>query len=125
MLSLFLGGHPLDALTARPTFSLEVIMSKMLRDCLRQFNVFIVFTLLLLAAAPTFAKTTHRSIMDFVDAQGQVSFGPPGTQQVAGVADFVGFTDTKRDRAISADYAGLADKALHGALGTTFDGDIT
>jgi len=63
--------------------------------------------------------------MDFVDAQGHVSFGPPGTQQVAGVADFVGFTDTKRDRAITADYAGLADKALGGALGTTFDGDVT
>jgi hypothetical protein len=85
----------------------------------------VVFALSLLAAGNVLAGTTHRPIMDFVDAQGQVSFGPPGTEQVAGVADFVGFTDTKQDRAISADYAGLADEALGGILGTTCDGDIT
>jgi len=100
-------------------------MSRRIIGSINQTRSMIVSALLMLAAAPTFAKTTHRPIMDFVDAQGHVSFGPPGTQQVAGVADFVGFTDTKRNRAISADYAGLADKALNGALGTTFDGDIT
>lgn len=100
-------------------------MSRWRLGSIGQIRLTMVLALLALATAPAFAATTHRSIMDFVNAQGQVSFGPPGTQQVAGVADFVGFTDTKRNLAISADYAGLADKALHGALGTTFAGDIT
>jgi hypothetical protein len=46
-----------------------------------QVRSMIVLALLALAAAPALAATTHRSIMDFVDAQGHVSFGPPGTQR--------------------------------------------
>jgi hypothetical protein len=123
----FVKGSPAFAEAKPPCFHFfqEVAMLQRVMGSIDRTKALIVSTILLLAAAPAWATTTHRSIMDFVDAQGHVSFGPPGTQQVAGVADFVGFTDTKRLRAISADYAGLADKALGGALGTTFDGDIT
>jgi hypothetical protein len=79
-------------------------------------------------SAPAFAQTTHRPIAEFVAAQGTfcvpdgaggcVVFVPP-------VANFVGFTDTVNDRAISVDYAGLANDALGGALGTTFSGTVS
>jgi len=84
---------------------------------------------LCLCAAPALAQTTHRPISEFVEAQGTfcIPDGQGGcTIFVPPVANFVGFTDTVHDRAISFDYAGLADApgALDGALGTTFTGDI-
>jgi len=85
----------------------------------------VVSALVMLAVSSAFAGTTHRPISDFIAGQGFVSFGPPGTQQIPGVPDFLGFTDTKRKLAVSADYAGLADKATGGHFGTTFSGDIT
>src|SRR5438045_460206 len=95
----------------------EVAMSRLIQgSSIVRTGAMVVSALLLFTGASALAGTTHRSIMDFINAQGQVSFGPPGTQQVAGVPDFVGFTDTKRNLAISADYAGLADKALLGVF---------
>jgi hypothetical protein len=82
----------------------------------------------ILCARPAFAQTTHRPIEEFVAAQGTfcVSDGNGGCIIfVPPVANFVGFTDTVHDRAISFDYAGLADDALGGTLGTTFDGTIS
>ena len=81
-----------------------------------------------LAPATSSAQTVHRSIDEFVAAQGTfcvddgaggcVLFVPP-------VANFVGFTDTVNFLGASVDYAGLADDALGGALGTTFSGTVT
>jgi hypothetical protein len=80
------------------------------------------------ASTSTFAATTQRPISDFVDTQGTfclddgaggcVIFVPP-------VPNFVGFTDTVHDLAISFDYAGLSDDVLGGTLGTTFSGSIS
>src|SRR5436309_1764433 len=62
-----------------------------------------------------------RPIADFVSAQGTTAaFVPPS-------ADYLGWTDRAHNRAISVDYAGLANNYLtaHGApLGTTTDGTI-
>lgn len=73
------------------------------------------------------AQTVHRSIDEFVAAQGTfciddgaggcVLFVPP-------VQNFVGWTDTKNFLGASVDYAGLADDALGGILGTTFSGTV-
>jgi hypothetical protein len=79
------------------------------------------------ASLPTSAQTVHRSIDEFVAAQGTfciddgaggcVLFVPP-------VANFVGWTDTKNFLGASVDYAGLADDALGGILGTSFSGTV-
>ena len=91
----------------------------------RLSNALVVCGLMLAAAAPAAAGTTRRPVTDFVNAQGQFPWGGPGTQQVPPVDDFIGFTDPARGLAISFDYAGLADDALGGLLGTTFSGTIT
>src|SRR5689334_7684484 len=65
--------------------------------------------------------TTHRPISDFIDNQG--TLGLP--RQVPLVENFVGLSDTVNDLGVSFDYAGLANDALGGRLGTTFDGSIT
>lgn len=79
-------------------------------------------------SAPLFAQTVHRPIDDFIATQGTfcvddgaggcVLFVPP-------VQNFVGWTDTNNFLAASVDYAGLADDATGGVLGTTFSGTIS
>src|SRR5437762_111058 len=62
-----------------------------------------------------------RPIADFVSAQGTTAINVPPSP------DYFGWTDTAHNRAISVDYAGLANNylAAHGApLGTTTDGTI-
>jgi hypothetical protein len=82
----------------------------------------------LVCSAPVFAQTVHRSIDEFIAAQGTfcvddgaggcVLFVPP-------VQNFVGWTDTKNFLGASVDYAGLADDAAGGILGTTFSGTVS
>jgi hypothetical protein len=83
---------------------------------------------LVLCSAPALAQTSNRPIDEFVAAQGTfcvddgaggcVLFVPP-------VQNFVGWTDTNNFLGASVDYAGLADDATGGVLGTTFSGTIT
>ena len=79
-------------------------------------------------SASAFAATTQRPISDFVDTQGTfcLSDGAGGCLIfVPPTPNFVGFTDTVHDLAISFDYAGLSDDVLGGTLGTTFSGSIS
>lgn len=81
-----------------------------------------------LGPASALAQTVHRSIDEFIAAQGTfcvddgaggcVLFVPP-------VQNFVGWTDTNHFLGASVDYAGLADDALGGILDTTFSGTVT
>jgi hypothetical protein len=80
------------------------------------------------------ASTTTRPIADFVKAQGTfcISDGVGGCVVfVPPVGNFPAFTDPFSNRAVSVDYAGLADRAIrqvtHGAIsfGTTTSGTIT
>jgi hypothetical protein len=100
----------------------------MIRVSRRVFSAALFFTFALaLAPATGSAQTVQRPIDEFVAAQGTfcvddgaggcVIFVPP-------VANFVGFTDTVNFLGASVDYAGLADDALGGALGTTFSGTV-
>lgn len=69
----------------------------------------------------TLAKTVQRPVSDFVSKQGiTYYFVPPA-------ADFMGWYSTGDDRTLlaSVDYAGVSDRYLNGALGTTFSGTVT
>lgn len=77
-------------------------------------------------SASASAGTTHRPISEFIAAQGTFCGDPPTcTIFVPPVPNFVGWTDTVHDLAISFDYAGLSEGPLGGALGTTFSGSIS
>jgi hypothetical protein len=81
-------------------------------------------------SAPALAQnaTQTRPITAFVDAQGTFCF-PDGMGGcltfVPPVANFIGWTDRARNRALSVDYAGLVDDFFGGALGTTTAGTVT
>ena len=81
----------------------------------------------LLSPAPASAKATPRPIGDFVGAQGTFCI-PDGEGGcflfVPPVANFLGQSDPAGRLAASVDYAGLADDALGGILGTSFRGTI-
>ncbi len=72
------------------------------------------------AASVTLAKTVQRPISDFVNAQGLTTyFVPPAL-------DFMGWYAVTDNGVLlaSVDYAGLSDRYLNGALGTTFSGTV-
>ncbi len=73
------------------------------------------------AEAVTLAKTTQRPIMDFVSAQGLTTYF------VSPALDFMGWGAVTDDGYLlaSVDYAGVSDRYLDGALGTTFSGSVT
>jgi hypothetical protein len=81
-----------------------------------------------LLAPLTFAQTTQRPISDFLETQGTFCFPIKGggcLLFVPPVPNFVGFTDPTSNRAVSVDYAGLANACFGNAFGTTMSGVIT
>ena len=72
------------------------------------------------------SAVTVRPIQQFVDAQGTLCLGvsPDCFLFVPPVDNFVGWGDPDALLGASVDYAGLADKATHRKLDTTFDGEI-
>ena len=85
-------------------------------------------------AVNPFAKTTHRSIQEFVDAQGTFCF-PDGAGGcvlfVPPVENYIGWGSPSQDRSVSMDYAGVANRHIVSAsggtvdLGTSYAGSIT
>lgn len=79
-----------------------------------------------LALAPTVvqAQTTIRPISDFISQQGTYCLDTGRGCVVSPDENFITWTASSQERAISVDYAGLENKKYNLQLGTTMDGNV-